>query len=389
MLDELRIYNRVLSEEEIQSLFQVSTGLCWACLPSRGGWRAILHAPNNEDSTVLTSGDVVSGAVSKGEWINYKINTNSLDARISFDLTHLSDDVDMYVKRGARPTLDDYDCRPFEPGTWSESCSKENSGDYTWYVGVYGAKGGDFRVKTLIGKIDGWSSDTGFREADTDIREHIVEAATNAISGSSGQSIATGSLGWLTDIANGDGERMRNAIRIYHNWRSGASYTGYTDSEIRNQMITAFNDSEYQDAHQGMLADRIISVYDGSVPQSVPENDEETLQYLGIRKQCLEWAMTIAHDAGGAAINFANAGASVSEAKVRPGMGYYNRGIHAMIIIDVYHDSTGTPTELRVAESNYALKWSNPDGQVPWERTIAGDRKETFGYTIINYDLNP
>jgi len=333
----------------------------------------------SDSCDVLASGCGVSAAVQKGQWIYYKIITNSSDTRVSFDLTFLSNDVDMYIKKGKKPTLNDYDSRPVKDDTWSESCSMENSGVNTWYIGVYGNEGGVFSIKAIIGQVEGWASVTGFREADTSIRDKIVRMAIDQIGSPSGQSTVTGSLGWLTDIYNNDGARMRDAITLYHENK--------TNDQIRLLMIKAFNDSEYEDLHKEILTDRIIEVYNNKVPQ----DDEETLQYLGIQKQCLEWVMTIAHYAGGAAKNYKNIGASVPNAKVRPGMGYYNEHNiypHAMIIIDVYHDRTGNPIKLRVAESNYCsnnCSWSNPTGQVPWERII-GKREVTFGYTIVNFD---
>ena len=335
-----------------------------------------------DDVINLNSGQILSDSVLLDEWKYYKINTTSSDTRVSFDLTHLSDDVDMYVRKGSRPTLNDYDCRPFKEEKWSETCSLANFEANTWYVGIHGNKAGSFKIKALIGEVVGWSSDTGFREADSDIREGIVQTAKLAIDGSSGLSTVIGSLGWLTDIAGGDGQRMRNAITMYHNWRIGTLYSGYTDEQIRTLMITAFAGSGYQALHQGQLVDRIIDVYNNTIPQ----NDEETLQYLGICKQCLEWAMTIASEAGGRNINYLDAPQfSVANVDVRPGMGYYHLSHHAMIIIDIYHDNKGNPIQLKVAESNYGTEWSNPIGQIPWQREIS-TRDVSFGYTIVNYD---
>ena len=338
----------------------------------------------DSDIIILTSEQIRSDSVSLNEWKYYKITTNSLDKRISFDLTHLSDDVDMYIRKGAKPTLNDYDCRPFKQNKCSETCTSMNSESNTWYVGVYGNKAGSFKIKALIGEIKGWSSETGFREADSDLRESIVEAASNADEELSGQSriCERTDACWLTDTAGGDGEKMREAIQIYHVWSTGTQYINYTDTQIRDVMIIAFAGSNYPVAQQESLVDRIIEEYDGSVPF----DDDETLIYLGIQKQCLEWAMTIAIEAGGASRNYGNPGPLVDRADVRSGMGYYRLNFHAMIIIDVYHDSEGNPTGLKVAESNWGVGWNNPSGQVPWLRNIGTRDNESFGHTIVNYD---
>jgi hypothetical protein len=45
-IDELRIYNRVLTQSEVTELYRQEPSpseFCWECLPSRGGWRSILQ----------------------------------------------------------------------------------------------------------------------------------------------------------------------------------------------------------------------------------------------------------------------------------------------------------------------------------------------------------
>jgi hypothetical protein len=342
-------------------------------------------------SIPIKSGDSVSDSVEAGKWKYYTAITTSSDEKISFDMTHLSDNLDMYVRKGSEPTLTEYDCRPLEEDRWSETCSMDNSEETSWYIGVHGNKKGSFNLKTIVGKIDDWSSLTGFRGADTVIRKNIVQAV-NSVDGSlSGQSTVDDSLGWLTDIAGGDGQLMRNAIQIYSNWRTNSQYNIGGLPNIRIQMINAFTGSNYDDSHKGLLVDRIIALDPTSAIDDIVQGqseDEQTLQFLGIQKQCLEWAMTIAHDAGGSDIYYNNADQSVSNARVRPGMGYYNiSGGHAMLIVDVKYDNNGNPTKLKVAESNWLPdEWSNPNGQIPWNRTIAVGREVDFGYTIINYD---
>jgi Bacterial pre-peptidase C-terminal domain len=355
---------------------------------------AIYSLLNQQKDIKLTNESEVSGTVAKEKWNYYYLEAKSTDTRVSFDLTHLSEDVDLYVRRGAKPTLSKYDCRPFPDKTWSEACSKANDGNNIWYVGVYGSKNigengnvkGSYTLKTFTGNIEGWSSVTGFRKADNNVREAIVGAAIATSGQSSGQSSQfegesdTGS--WLTDIAYDDGERMRNAINVYDDWyKNEVPYQDYNEDEIKLEMETAFSDSDYQNAQKTALVERIIAQY--NVP--VPSNEEETLQYLGIRRQCLEWAMTVAYSAGGNYVGYS--ASSVESKKVRPGMGLYNGRSHAMIIIDVYNDVNGNPTTLKVAESNYASDWVNPEGQIPWGRTIKTGREVSLnlGYTIVNY----
>jgi hypothetical protein len=256
----------------------------------------------------------------------------------------------------------------------------------------------DILVKANFIRVEGWSSETGYRSADTDIRKGIVASAKSMIGQPSGQSVicSMASNCWLTDVAGGDGARMRDAISIYDIWKRDNSTRKKTLDQIRKAMVIAFSGSNYKDPQKTKLVDRIIFLYDGG-STVVPTDDGRTLQYMGIRKQCLEWAMTTAINSGGTARNYQNTGSAVSKDNVRPGMGYYvylidkktgNRvGGHAMIIIDTKYDSGGQLTHLKVAESNWGSGWSNPPGQIPWERIIRDPVREIpYGWTYSDYN---
>ena len=244
---------------------------------------------------------------------------------------------------------------------------------------------------------EGWASQTNYHYADTDIRRAIVKAANANIGHSSGQSTICQRTDacWLTDTAGGDGERMRNAIQIYHAWSVSTDPNKPEESEIKANMTNAFAESYYGDYEKGLLVQRIIDQHDSWNWNNHPviQDDDQTLEFMGIRKQCLEWAMATAIDAGGKAKNYHNCG-NLSMSDVRPGLGYYyfdanGNGWHAMIIIDVYYDGTGIPKKLRVAESNWASNWTNPIGDIPWERTIASriiDLPDTKSAKVVNYD---
>jgi len=383
-IDELRIYNCPLSAYEVLSLYYNDKKRILMPMLQ-------LLLFESDQTASLISGQAISDSVSEGEWKFYKIRTASSDTQISFDMTHLSDDIDLYVRKGSKPTLNDWDCRPFKEkdGDYveSETCIMDNSEISEWYVGIYGNMAGEYKLKALIGEVEGWASTTGFKEADTEIRENIVELANNAIGDPSGQSVVcSGECCWLTDTANNDGARMRDAIIIYRDWREDNPEEPLPE-DIRNSMLAAFSDSDYLSAQKEALVDQIVNVHDGTVPTT----DNETLQYMNVQRQCLEWAMFIANQAGGKRVNYGcSRQHSAINDNVRPGMGLYNIDIHAMIIIDVYYDAQGDPINVRVAEANNGpddLGWQNPPGQTPWERAVRGDRDDVgLIYTAINYD---
>ena len=240
--------------------------------------------------------------------------------------------------------------------------------------------------ETHISKvIEGWASQTGYRNSNTEVQKKIVQLAKAAIGSPSGQSVRNDSY-WLTDVAEGDGERMLKAIRIYHDWCSkDKKRLGLLDADVKKRMLAEFGKSKYGDAQKDIIIQRIVEVY--KVNNNIPISIDEVLRYLGIQKQCLEWAITIAQKAGGKPINYRNA-RSVKKENIRPGMGYYNISNHAMIIIDVLHDKMGNPIKLKVAESNNrVVNWVNPKGDIPWKRTITV-REVGLGFVVVDYENN-
>ncbi len=101
----------VIAYSDIQGLFQLANG----------------EAPQ-------TSLVDESGSVSAGKWAHYGPITVQGNAQAVLDLE--SGDADLYVRKGAAPSLSAYDCRPYRGGTDSEACTLEGSG--TYYVSVHG-----------------------------------------------------------------------------------------------------------------------------------------------------------------------------------------------------------------------------------------------------------
>jgi hypothetical protein len=76
-----------------------------------------------------------SGTVTQDQTIRY--NTGALGAgSYHFDMTGTGD-ADLYVRVGAEPTLDDWDCRPYMGGS-DETCDVNLSGNDTIFVMVHG-----------------------------------------------------------------------------------------------------------------------------------------------------------------------------------------------------------------------------------------------------------
>jgi hypothetical protein len=240
---------------------------------------------------------------------------------------------------------------------------------------------------TVHAATEGWASQTGFRNAETEIQKRIVSLARSQVGKLSPGSTTYGP--WQTDTASGDGARMRNAINIYANacyFRTGCNLT-----TVRSQMFGAFASSAYGSTQKNKLIDRIISYFDyfrtHYGPPLIPWDDETTLRFFGIRAQCFEWVQTQVKAAGGRTKSYSTSGVS-NAASYRPGMGLYRtNATHAMIIVDIYWDRYGTPLKFRVVDSNYGSGWVNPNGEIPWDRHIRQREEGRTGNKVVNFDF--
>lgn len=241
----------------------------------------------------------------------------------------------------------------------------------------------------------GWGSVTGFRTAETRVQQSIASAARRAHGQSSGRSEASGpGKIWFTDAtdvpASKDGTAMRAAYNRYFAWKYRPE--GLSLAQVRGRMIQDFNITVYDASRRSMLADRAIARVNERLRYAGPylplRQEQETLDAYGIRKQCIEWAATIAISQGGRMKGY-SASAVTDPARFRPGMGLYRADkSHAMLIVDVYWDTSGRPTRFRVAEANWASGWANPPGQIPWQRTVAVGREIPYNSSVrvIDYE---
>ena len=101
----------------------------------------------------LISGIEVRDSVALGGWVHFKIEASGSDTKILMELYDLSNDLDLYVKKGSRPTLESYDCRPYSGGTTPESCNLINTGAGPWYISVHGFNSGSFRLKATLSEL--------------------------------------------------------------------------------------------------------------------------------------------------------------------------------------------------------------------------------------------
>ena len=184
---------------------------------------------------------------------------------------------------------------------------------------------------------------------------------------------------------------MRAAIQDVSNYWNGIgrpplplpSISTAVQNTMRSHLTQTYPPSTYQGYtninDQNGFIERIRAVFNGTVPTT----DNGTLAYLGIRAQCKEFADRMVQAGGATTRPYAST--AVARANIRPGMyAFKNDQGHAAIIVAVYWDASGQPTQLRLAESNWGIGWNNPTGQVPWNRTVATGREVSIAdYYVV------
>ncbi len=88
-------------------------------------------------ATVLKKGVALASSLSQGRWQEFKINVPS-DNTLKVELYNLSQDADLFVRRGMRATTVQNNCKSLNFNTSPEACSRPNYGNNTWYIGVIG-----------------------------------------------------------------------------------------------------------------------------------------------------------------------------------------------------------------------------------------------------------
>jgi hypothetical protein len=228
----------------------------------------------------------------------------------------------------------------------------------------------------------GWSSATHYRHVATPVQAAVVNGV---VAGPSPQSV-TGTP-WLGDTSSGDGQRMRDAINEVDRWYHAqsplpaipiASVPAAETTILRTKLSTYVNATGDADK----LIARILAFYNPNATR--PTTDDQTLAWFGMRAQCKEYADRVVAAAGGTKKGYTTAGLGGSAR--RPGMYAFRNDLgHGALVLDIYWDATGTPTQYKLGESNWSTGWSNPKGAVPWMRTVAvGRAVPASDYVVVS-----
>lgn len=102
---------------------------CWDAVGVPGGATQV---------TTLSNGQIVSNlSGATGSWAYYKIAVPASQTSLEIKTYNGTGDCDLYVKRGALPTLSSYDYRPYKSGN-TETVTVSNPASGDWFIGLYG-----------------------------------------------------------------------------------------------------------------------------------------------------------------------------------------------------------------------------------------------------------
>jgi hypothetical protein len=87
-------------------------------------------------SNGVASNQTVTAPVLQGTWQYFYIDVPSGLANLVIDLYNLTGNLDLYVRQGSKPTLSNYQCRPYSDGTISESCTISLPTSGRWWIGI-------------------------------------------------------------------------------------------------------------------------------------------------------------------------------------------------------------------------------------------------------------
>ena len=106
---------------------------------NRGGIN-FTGATSGGGDTQLSNGvahnDSMTATTRQTSWKYYYFDLDTGDSDLSVLLSNQSNDLDLYVRQGAKPTTTTYDCRPYKGGSVDESCSFATPATGTWWVGI-------------------------------------------------------------------------------------------------------------------------------------------------------------------------------------------------------------------------------------------------------------
>lgn len=242
-----------------------------------------------------------------------------------------------------------------------------NFSGFWWESGTY-----YWRVRAIYPTSrSAWSTTRSFVTAR---KPDIVVQAKNY--SSSPASLAAGpGRTWIDETAGGDGGRLRAAMQTYRIARDKGLGTAGQQTQLARNMIANLGGSDWSTDSKWSLISRIAATEETS---PVPTTEQATLLRLGVRAQCKEFADRMVTAGGGTATSYPAVTAAGSS-DPHPGMYVFRRDYksstgtyywgHAAVANAIRVETDGSRSA-RLSEANSGSGWSNPAGEIPWQRIV-------------------
>ncbi len=305
-----------------------------------------------------------------------------------FRWTVVNGATDYQIVLSDSPTFANFDeatgaCRPSSTGCVSvrknSTLNLATPGEFQgfWFLGTPTYY---WKVRALTASVKSpWSPARSFMTTHPAMR--TVLASATAYIGKAAPVSVSGST-WQTDMDGPMGTEIDNATKAYiacgnAPLQAGLSQAAQKWPNCRTKIAPQLTDDSVTEA---LLVERIGTAFDKA--PSAPTTRDAYLAKLGFLASAKEFADR-AITAGGLP---PKAYGAAKAATARPGLYFFQSTTHAGIVRAVRFLPDGTPVVM-VIEANYATtstgarddKWNRPDGAIPWQRTVRGDREVTLG----------
>ncbi|MBF0451089.1 MAG: S8 family serine peptidase [Candidatus Magnetomorum sp.] len=96
---------------------------------------------------LLLPEQTISGQVDQQSWQYYRIQNGTNEFQYTVKLSNLSDDADLYLRHNEKPSLSEWDDRPYKGFQNPETILFHAPQAGLWYVGVYGYRSAQFQLE--------------------------------------------------------------------------------------------------------------------------------------------------------------------------------------------------------------------------------------------------
>lgn len=130
-----------LDQKGAQAIYGAANGVRPTPTPSN-------PTPNNPTPSTPPKTDLTQGEVGSGTWKNYAPLDVKPGSSFTVEMTGQGDP-ELYVRFGARPTKQKYDCRPFKVGAKEKCVLTVPAGQTKAYISVFGSYWGKYELETV------------------------------------------------------------------------------------------------------------------------------------------------------------------------------------------------------------------------------------------------